>query len=129
MKQEAHDEAKVPRAPCLGGRSCCWGAVAEPRPIRLRVPLDIPTRLVSVYIRQRENGTLVAVIELLSHESAPMRALAAQTLGRIGVTDGGVEAVLDRASRDPNVAVQTAAKFAMRQIRVRTNDGKRAAVH
>jgi hypothetical protein len=41
-------------------------AVAEPRPVRLRVPLDIPIRLVSVYIRQRENETLVAVIELLS---------------------------------------------------------------
>jgi Protein of unknown function (DUF4058) len=41
-------------------------AVAEPRPIRLRVPLDIPTRLVSVYIRQRQTETLVAVIELLS---------------------------------------------------------------
>jgi Protein of unknown function (DUF4058) len=41
-------------------------AVAEPLPVRLRVPLDIPTRLVSMYIRQRENETLVAVIELLS---------------------------------------------------------------
>jgi hypothetical protein len=30
------------------------------------VPLDIPTRLVSVYIRQRETARLVAVIELLS---------------------------------------------------------------
>lgn len=41
-------------------------AVAEPLPIRARVPMDIPTRLVSVYIRQRQNETLVAVIELLS---------------------------------------------------------------
>jgi hypothetical protein len=30
------------------------------------VPLDVPTRLVSVYIRQRESARLVAVIELPS---------------------------------------------------------------
>jgi hypothetical protein len=41
-------------------------AVAEPLPIRIRLPLDIPTRLVRVYIRQRETATLVAVIEPLS---------------------------------------------------------------
>jgi Protein of unknown function (DUF4058) len=41
-------------------------AVAAPAPIQVRVPLDIPTRLVSVYIRQRETARLVAVIELLS---------------------------------------------------------------
>lgn len=47
-----------------GARSAV--AVAEPLPIRVRVPLDVPTRLVSVYIRQRQTATLVAVIELLS---------------------------------------------------------------
>jgi hypothetical protein len=41
-------------------------AVAAPAPVRVRVPLDNPTRLVSVYIRQRETARLVAVIELLS---------------------------------------------------------------
>jgi len=41
-------------------------AVAAPAPVEVRVPLDIPTRLVSVYIRQRETARLVAVIELLS---------------------------------------------------------------
>ncbi len=41
-------------------------AVAAPAPVRIRVPLDVPTRLVSVHIRQRENERLVAVIELLS---------------------------------------------------------------
>ena len=41
-------------------------AVAAPSPVQVRVPLDIPTRLVSVYIRQRETARLVAVIELLS---------------------------------------------------------------
>jgi hypothetical protein len=41
-------------------------AVVAPAPIEVRVPLDIPTRLVSVYIRQRETARLVAVIELLS---------------------------------------------------------------
>jgi Protein of unknown function (DUF4058) len=41
-------------------------AVAVPAPVQVRVPLDVPTRLVSVYIRQRETARLVAVIELLS---------------------------------------------------------------
>ncbi len=41
-------------------------AVAAPAPVQIRVPLDIPTRMVSVYIRQRETARLVAVIELLS---------------------------------------------------------------
>ena len=41
-------------------------AVAAPAPVEIRVPLDVPTRLVSVYIRQRESARLVAVIELLS---------------------------------------------------------------
>jgi Protein of unknown function (DUF4058) len=41
-------------------------AVVAPAPVRVRVPLDVPTRLVSVYIRQRETARLVAVIELLS---------------------------------------------------------------
>jgi hypothetical protein len=37
-----------------------------PAPVQVRVPLDVPTRVVSVYIRQRETARLVAVIELLS---------------------------------------------------------------
>jgi Protein of unknown function (DUF4058) len=41
-------------------------AVAAPAPVQVRVPMDGPTRLVSVYIRQRETARLVAVIELLS---------------------------------------------------------------
>jgi len=41
-------------------------AVTAPAPVQVRVPLDVPTRLVSVYIRQRETARLVAVIELLS---------------------------------------------------------------
>jgi hypothetical protein len=41
-------------------------AVAEPAPVRVKVPMDIPTRLVTVHIRQRETERLVAVIELLS---------------------------------------------------------------
>lgn len=41
-------------------------AIAEPVPIPMRVPMAVPTRLVSVYIRHRQNETLVAVLELLS---------------------------------------------------------------
>lgn len=35
-------------------------------PLRLRVPIAVPTRLVTLYIRQQETKKLVAVIELLS---------------------------------------------------------------
>jgi hypothetical protein len=41
-------------------------AVAAPAPVQVRVPMDVPTRLVSVYIRQRETARPVAVIELPS---------------------------------------------------------------
>ncbi len=34
--------------------------------VRVRVPMSIPTRIVSAYIRARENEKLVAVIEILS---------------------------------------------------------------
>ena len=40
--------------------------LAVPAPVQVRVPLDVPTRVVSIYIRQRENARLVTVIELLS---------------------------------------------------------------
>lgn len=41
-------------------------ALVAPAPLQLRVPLTVPTRLVSVQIRHRERARLVAVIELLS---------------------------------------------------------------
>ena len=41
-------------------------AVTAPAPVQIRVPLDVPTRVVSIHIRQWENERLVAVIELLS---------------------------------------------------------------
>jgi len=40
--------------------------VIAPAPLRLRVPMAVPTRVVSVHIRHRETERLVAVIELLS---------------------------------------------------------------
>jgi Protein of unknown function (DUF4058) len=40
--------------------------VAAPAPVEVRFPMEVPTRLVSVYIRLRETARLVAVIELLS---------------------------------------------------------------
>jgi HEAT repeat protein len=57
--------------------------------------------------------TLVA---LLSHESAKVRALAAQTLGRIGLVTPEAKAALQRCLRDPNAAVQTAAKDALDRL-------------
>ncbi len=64
------------------------------------------------------------LVELLSHESAPMRALAAQTLGHIGDSTSDVKSALERASRDPNAAVQSAAKEALRRIEARSGDGR-----
>ncbi|MDH3602556.1 MAG: DUF4058 family protein [Candidatus Tectomicrobia bacterium] len=66
------DESQVVRpdvsvtTPQASAETPSAAAVAEPLPVRLRVPLDIPTRLVSMYIRQRQDETLVAVLELLS---------------------------------------------------------------
>lgn len=37
-----------------------------PAPLRLAVPVAVPTRLVTIYIRRREDEELVTVIELLS---------------------------------------------------------------
>jgi hypothetical protein len=53
-------------SPDVSGGTPSAVAVAAPIPIEVRVRLDVPTRLVSVYIRQRETTRLVAVIELLS---------------------------------------------------------------
>lgn len=41
-------------------------AAVAPAPLRLQVPLEVPTRLISMTIRHRERARLVAVIELLS---------------------------------------------------------------
>lgn len=41
-------------------------AVIAPAILRLTVPMAVPTRLVTLYIRRREPDTLVTVIELLS---------------------------------------------------------------
>jgi len=41
-------------------------ATSAPPPIRLRVPMPVPVRLVSVYIRLREGEQLVTVMEILS---------------------------------------------------------------
>ena len=48
------------------------------------------------------------LIELLSNESAPMRALAAANLGRIGPAAFRAKAALQRLAGDPNAAVQAA---------------------
>ena len=50
----------------LPGSASSAVAVAAPAPVEVRVPMEVPTRLVSVYIRLRETARLVAVIELLS---------------------------------------------------------------
>ncbi len=57
------------------------------------------------------------LIGILSHDQAKMRALAAQTLGHIGPAASDAIAPLQRLARDPNAAVQTAAKDALDRIK------------
>lgn len=54
-----------------------------------------------------------SLIELLSHPSPQMRALAAQTLGRIGPGAAEAKPALERAARDSNAAVRGAAQAAL----------------
>ena len=58
------------------------------------------------------------LVELLSHESAKIRSLAARTLGRIGPAAGAAKSALRRAVDEPNVAVQDAARDALERIDV-----------
>jgi HEAT repeat protein len=60
------------------------------------------------------------LIRLLSHEKAQMRALAAQTLGRVGVASRDVTGALQRGLGDSNPAVQAAARKALEQIEADT---------
>ena len=56
------------------------------------------------------------LVGLLSHESPQVRALAARTLGRIGPAARAAQPDLEAARRDPNAAVQSAAKEALKRI-------------
>lgn len=56
------------------------------------------------------------LIELLSHPAPQLRALAAQTLGRIGFIARPAKSALEQATRDQNQAVQQAARTALEQI-------------
>jgi HEAT repeat protein len=53
------------------------------------------------------------LIALLSHQSPKVRALAAQTLGRIGPAAGDARTPLQRATHDTDPAVQSAAQVAL----------------
>jgi hypothetical protein len=63
--QVALPDVSVTRLDAPGGAPSAV-AVAAPAPVEVRVPMGVPTRLVSVYIRLQEAARLVAVIELLS---------------------------------------------------------------
>jgi hypothetical protein len=58
-------ELDSPR-PDSSGRETATAVSTAPAPLRMAIPMSVPTRLISVYIRQRETDRLVAVIELLS---------------------------------------------------------------
>ena len=57
------------------------------------------------------------VTMLLSHEAPQMRAVAAQTLGKIGPPARTAEAALRRATKDASAAVQEAARAALDRLR------------
>ena len=57
------------------------------------------------------------LVKLLSHRKATIRALAARTLGEIGVADGKVESALQRSQRDDHPTVRTAAQQALDHMR------------
>ncbi len=56
------------------------------------------------------------LVELLSHQTPQVRALAAQTLGRIGPAAAAAKAALERAAHDQNPAVQQAAMEALERV-------------
>jgi HEAT repeat protein len=57
------------------------------------------------------------LIDLLAHPLPQVRALAAQTLGRIGPAAAAAKPALQQATRDSNLAVQQAARAALDQIK------------
>jgi HEAT repeat protein len=65
--------------------------------------------------------TLVA---LLSDRRATIRALAARTLGTIGVADGSVESALQRSLRDDHPTVRKAAQQALDHFRSQSTTGE-----
>lgn len=84
-------------------------------------------------MREGEGRTLLAIgamgadaawavptlIDLLSHASPQVRALAARTLGRIGPAALAGKPALEAARRDSNPAVQNAAKDALNRIQAK----------
>lgn len=59
------------------------------------------------------------LIQVLSHQSAQVRALAAKDLGRIGPAAISAKAPLQAALRDPNAAVKRAARDALNRIQAK----------
>jgi HEAT repeat protein len=56
------------------------------------------------------------LIEMLSHQKPQIRALAAQTLGRIGPAAATAKAALERTAQDSNPAVRQAATEALERV-------------
>ena len=56
------------------------------------------------------------LIGLLSHESAKVRVLAANNLGRIGPAAASAKTALQAAARDSNAAVKRAAQIALERL-------------
>jgi HEAT repeat protein len=98
-------------------------------------PGDVSPRPVLIgAMREGEGRTLLAIgtmgadaawavptlIGLLSHATPQVRALAARTLGRIGPPAKEAKSALEAARRDPNAAVQNAAKDALIRLQEST---------
>jgi HEAT repeat protein len=56
------------------------------------------------------------LVRLLTHQAPQARALAAQTLGRIGPAAAESKPALQRLLHDPNAAVKSAAQTALERI-------------
>jgi HEAT repeat protein len=75
-------------------------------------------------MRPQAKWSVPTLSKLLSHPEVGIRALAARTLGQIGVAAADAEPALNRALHDDNPAVRRAAEQALGKIRP-----ERAAVH
>lgn len=66
---------------------------------------------------ENANWAVPTLVSLLADRRAPIRALAAQALGEIGVTDDRVASALRRGLRDESPAVRTACEKALETLR------------
>jgi HEAT repeat protein len=87
-------------------------------PVLMRAMREGDGRITLAVGEMREDAAwaVPTLRELLSHQSAKIRVLAARTLGRIGPPAASAKAALELLLRDRDVAVQHAAREALDRI-------------